>query len=187
MSTESAKSARKGLLNSAVGKAKEVAGALLNKDSLVKEGQLRQAEARAHKEAGTTEAIAEARGEQAVDDLAEAHERGREDLRVAARQAGAKEQAAEQDRQRQRAQAEERAEAERRAGETSVQRRAANEVGEAVSETRSQIREADRDEGRASERGRQARRRADAEEQAARRERVAAERLDPTSGGERTR
>jgi uncharacterized protein YjbJ (UPF0337 family) len=187
MSTESAKSARKGMLNAAVGKAKEVAGALLNKDSLAKEGQLRQAEARAYKEAGATEAVAEAQGEQAVDDLGEAQKQAREERRIAAQQAGAKEQAAEQDRQRQRAQAEERADAERRAGEAAVQRRAGNEVGEAVSQTRSEIREADRDEARAAEQARQAEQRADAEEQAARRERAEAARPDSTSGEERTR
>jgi len=187
MSSESAKSARKALLNSAVGKAKEVAGALLNKGSLAKEGQLRQAEARAHKTAGTTEAIADARGEQAMNDLAEAHERGREDRRVAAREAGAEEQAAEEDRRRQRAQAEERANAERRAGETAVQRRAEDEVGEAVSQTRSEFREADREEASAAEQARQAKQRAEAEEQAARRERAEAERLDSTSGEDRKR
>src|SRR3954468_23391852 len=52
-----AEEARKGLLGSLAGKAKEVAGAVLGNDSLAGEGQLQQAEAQARKEGDGREAV----------------------------------------------------------------------------------------------------------------------------------
>ena len=65
--------ARKGLIDSVKGKAKEVAGALTGNDSLTAEGQLEQTQAKERKDASTAEALADAEAEQA---------------RVAAREAG---------------------------------------------------------------------------------------------------
>ncbi len=68
--------AREGLLNSVKGKAKEVAGAVIGNDSLTKEGQLDQAQARERKEANITEAVAEAELDETREDLVEAKKEG---------------------------------------------------------------------------------------------------------------
>src|SRR5881628_792852 len=49
--------ARKGLIDSVKGRAKEVAGAVLGNDSLTAEGQLEQTQARERKEANTIQAV----------------------------------------------------------------------------------------------------------------------------------
>ena len=54
MSGDNAEAACGGLLQSAAGKAKELAGALLNNDSLVKEGQLQQGQAQARQQAAVS-------------------------------------------------------------------------------------------------------------------------------------
>ncbi|MDA2891186.1 CsbD family protein [Mycolicibacterium sp. BiH015] len=64
--------AREGLLDSVKGKAKEIAGAVIGNDSLTKEGQLDQAQARERKEANITEAVAEAELDETREDLVEA-------------------------------------------------------------------------------------------------------------------
>lgn len=69
---EKADEARKGLIDSIKGKAKEIAGAVTGNDSLTAEGQLEQAEARARREADTTEAVADAESESAADLLSSA-------------------------------------------------------------------------------------------------------------------
>jgi uncharacterized protein YjbJ (UPF0337 family) len=60
-----AEDARKGLIDSVKGKAKEVVGAITKNDSLTAEGRLEQAHAEARKEAGATEALAGAEAKQA--------------------------------------------------------------------------------------------------------------------------
>jgi uncharacterized protein YjbJ (UPF0337 family) len=57
---EKADEARKGLIDSIKGKAKEIAGAVTGNDSLTAEGQLEQTQARARKEANAVEAVADA-------------------------------------------------------------------------------------------------------------------------------
>jgi uncharacterized protein YjbJ (UPF0337 family) len=69
MSNDKAAEARKGLLGSVTGKAKEVAGAVSGKDDLVEEGQLQQVEARHRKDAVADEAIADAKREEAGQEL----------------------------------------------------------------------------------------------------------------------
>lgn len=61
--------ARKGLRDSVLGKAKELAGAFTGKDELTEEGQLQQANAQARKDANSREAIADASAREAVDEL----------------------------------------------------------------------------------------------------------------------
>ncbi|MGX9789654.1 CsbD family protein [Mycobacterium sp. MMS18-G62] len=57
--------ARKGLIDSVKGKAKEIAGAVTGNDSLTAEGQLEQSQANERKEANTVEAVADAEAAQA--------------------------------------------------------------------------------------------------------------------------
>lgn len=69
---EKADEARKGLIDSIKGKAKEIAGAVTGNDSLTAEGQLEQTQARARREANTIEAVADAEAEAATDLLSQA-------------------------------------------------------------------------------------------------------------------
>jgi uncharacterized protein YjbJ (UPF0337 family) len=57
--------ARKGLIDSVKGKAKEIAGAVTGNDSLTTEGQLEQTQAQQRKEANSVEAVADAEAAQA--------------------------------------------------------------------------------------------------------------------------
>ena len=73
---DKADQARKGLIDSIKGKAKEVAGAVLGNDSLTAEGQLEQTQAQERKEANSVEAVADAEAAQARGDIAEATQEG---------------------------------------------------------------------------------------------------------------
>ena len=68
--------ARKGLVDSIMGKAKEFFGAVTGNDSLTAEGQLKQTQARERKEANTVEAVAEVEAAQAHDEATEAKMQG---------------------------------------------------------------------------------------------------------------
>ena len=68
--------ARKGLIDSVKGKAKEVVGAIIRNDSLTAEGQLEQTQARDRMDANSVEAVADAEAEQARTEAAEAREDG---------------------------------------------------------------------------------------------------------------
>lgn len=70
MAENAADEAKKGLLGSLTGKAKEVAGAVLGNDSLAAEGQLQQAEAQARRDANAREAVAQVQAREAAEDLA---------------------------------------------------------------------------------------------------------------------
>lgn len=63
--------ARKGLIDSVKGKAKEVVGAVTGNESLTAEGQLEQTQAAERKEANSVEAVADAEAEQARREAAE--------------------------------------------------------------------------------------------------------------------
>ena len=52
--------ARKGLIDSVKGKAKELVGAVTGNDSMTAEGQLEQTQAKERKEANSVEAVADA-------------------------------------------------------------------------------------------------------------------------------
>ena len=73
---DKADQARKGLIDSMKGKAKEVAGAVLGNDSLTAEGQLERTQAQERKEANSVEAVADAEAAQARGDIAEATQEG---------------------------------------------------------------------------------------------------------------
>jgi uncharacterized protein YjbJ (UPF0337 family) len=68
--------ARKGLIDSVKGKAKEVVGAITRNDSLTVEGQLEQTQARDRMDANSVEAVADAEAEQARVEAAEAQKNG---------------------------------------------------------------------------------------------------------------
>jgi uncharacterized protein YjbJ (UPF0337 family) len=70
--TDKADQARKGLIDSVKGKAKEIAGAVTGNDSLTAEGQLEQVQAKERKEANAVEAVADAEAAQARQEAAEA-------------------------------------------------------------------------------------------------------------------
>lgn len=70
--------ARRGLIDSVKGKAKEFAGAVTGNDSLTAEGQLEQEQARQRKEANTVEAVANAEAETARRQEREAHRQAAE-------------------------------------------------------------------------------------------------------------
>ena len=69
MSNDKAAQAREGLVDSIAGKAKEVAGAVSGRGDLVEEGQLQQAEARNRKSALADEAIADAKRQEATQEM----------------------------------------------------------------------------------------------------------------------
>jgi uncharacterized protein YjbJ (UPF0337 family) len=80
---EKADEARKGLVDSIKGKAKEVVGAVIKNDELTAQGQVEQAQARERREASRLESVADAEETQAKSEVAEAKWQGAEE-RVAA-------------------------------------------------------------------------------------------------------
>jgi uncharacterized protein YjbJ (UPF0337 family) len=136
MTNNPAAEARDGLLGTVAGKAKEVAGALTGNDGLVEEGQLQHAEAERRKEAVADEAIADAERQEAAQELRTANVAANLDERAAQADAERRERLAEDQRAGQHAHAEQQAAREETAG-----RQAAEELGDAVAETR--IREAE--------------------------------------------
>lgn len=64
--------ARKGLVDSIAGKAKEIAGAMTGKSDLVEKGQVQQQSAAARREANTDDAVADARLKTAADEQRDA-------------------------------------------------------------------------------------------------------------------
>lgn len=73
---DKADQARKGLLDSVKGKAKELVGAVTGNDSLTAEGQLEQTQARHRKEANSVEAVADAEADRARAEAADANVEG---------------------------------------------------------------------------------------------------------------
>src|SRR5215207_2741851 len=71
--------ARKGLIASVKGRAKEIFGAVTKNDSLTAEGQLEQTEAEVRKEASSVEAVADAETAQAKADATAARREGVEE------------------------------------------------------------------------------------------------------------
>ena len=86
---EKADQARKGLVDSVKGKAKELFGAVTGNDSLTAEGQLDQTQARERKEANSVEAVADAEAAQAGQDATEAKREAAEERHAADTQAAA--------------------------------------------------------------------------------------------------
>ena len=138
-----AEDARKGLIDSVKGRAKEIIGAITKNDSLTAEGQLQQAQARDRKEASTAEALADAQAKEARIEVTNAKldsvdARNRVDARIAAARNVAETQRATQKRAADQA-------AQRAAARESVQAQAdaQREVQQAVAEEHAQVRAAD--------------------------------------------
>ena len=86
---EKADQARKGLIDSVTGKAKELVGAVTGNDSLTAEGQLEQTQAQQRKEANAMEAVGDAEAAQAQAEARQATAEGAaERLAVDAQTAG---------------------------------------------------------------------------------------------------
>jgi uncharacterized protein YjbJ (UPF0337 family) len=81
--------ARKGLIDSVKGRAKEIAGAVTGNDSLTAEGQLEQTQATERKEANTVEAVADAEAAQAHAEATEARVEGAQERIAVNAQTGA--------------------------------------------------------------------------------------------------
>lgn len=91
MTDDKAGQARKGLIDSVKGKAKEVAGAIIGNDSLTAEGQLEQTQAQERREANSAEAVADAQAQRAAEEATEARIEGSQERIEAEAQAAAAE------------------------------------------------------------------------------------------------
>ena len=169
--------ARKGLLGSLAGKAKEVAGAVLGNDSLAAEGQLQQAEAQTRKDASARGAVAEVEAKEAAERLAAEQaiaNRQRNAVESSAevqvdatlRSAAEQQQLAEADARRDAAIAKERAEIQ-----------AQEEIRRTAEQTQAKLAEAEQQETNARREREQEAARAEVAEQAAARARAEADRL----------
>ena len=134
--SDQAAQAREGLLDNIAGKAKEVAGAVTGKDDLVEEGQLQQAEARTRKEALADDAVADAKREEAAQEIRETSQEAAAEERVASEKAAREESAVDQQRATEHAAAARAAEQQEAAG-----LQAAGREADALAETR--LREAE--------------------------------------------
>ena len=154
MSNDKASEAREGLLDNIAGKAKEVAGAVSGKDDLVEEGQLQQAEARNRKEALADEAIADAKREEAAQDVRQTSEEAAEQQKAAKAAAEREEAAAERQRATEHAEAARTAEQQKAEGQK-VAEHQADELAESRLNDAEAL-EADADLHRTDRRRRQA-------------------------------
>ncbi|MEV7398122.1 hypothetical protein [Aeromicrobium sp. NPDC092404] len=126
---DTAAEAREGLFDSVAGKAKEVAGAVTGNDELVEEGQLQQAESKQRKAAVADEAIADAKRQQAADELRETNHEAAAEKQAADDRADVAQRAVDRER------AEERAAAERDAAQQeAIGRQSAEQEADAVAE-----------------------------------------------------
>ncbi|UXA04777.1 CsbD family protein [Mycobacterium sp. SMC-2] len=137
--------ARRGLIDSVKGKAKEVFGAVTGNESLTAEGQLEQTQAHERKEANATEAVAEAQAKQAQDAAAEAKAEGAQQRVAANAQAVAAEQSIEAQEAAQKRAAEEAARQRATAAKTQAEFDAQREAQRAKAEERAEIRAASED------------------------------------------
>lgn len=127
---DTAAEARKGLLDSVAGKAKEVAGAVTGNGDLAEEGQLQQAEARRRKTAATDEAVADARRDDAARELGETARAAADEKQAADDKADVAQRAVDHQRTEQHAHADQAA-----AQQEAVERRAAEQRADDVAET----------------------------------------------------
>jgi uncharacterized protein YjbJ (UPF0337 family) len=145
MSEDKAGQARKGLVDSVKGKAKEVVGAVTGNDSLTAEGQLEQTQAQERREANTVEAVANAEAEKARAQTTEAHVEGAQQRAAVNARAATAESAVEAQKAAQQRAAEQAAtqEAAREMTQAEVDRQ--REVERAKAEEREEVREATED------------------------------------------
>ncbi|OMB96746.1 CsbD family protein [Mycobacterium colombiense] len=137
--------ARRGLIDSVKGKAKEVVGAVTGNESLTAEGQLEQTQAHERKEANATEAIAEAQAKQAREDAAEVKVEGARQRLTANAQAVAAEDSIEAQEAAQKRAADRAAHQQATAEKTQAEVDAQRDIQLAKAEERAEIREASED------------------------------------------
>jgi len=124
MSNDKASEAREGLFDNVTGKAKEMAGAVTGKDDLVEEGQIQQAEAANRKAAVADDAIAEAKREEAAQELRETNREADEAKGDVRAQAQREESIVERQREGEHAVADKGAEQQEAAGREAAERQA---------------------------------------------------------------
>ncbi|GAA4535990.1 CsbD family protein [Mycobacterium paraffinicum] len=137
--------ARRGLIDSVKGKAKEVFGAVTGNESLTAEGQLEQTQAHERKEANAVEAVAEAQAKQAQDAAAEARVQGAQERVAANAQAVAAEESIDAQEAAQKRAAEQAARQRATAEKTQAELDAQRAAQRAKADERAEIREASED------------------------------------------
>lgn len=137
--------ARRGLIDSVKGKAKEVFGAVTGNESLTAEGQLDQTQAHERKEANATEAVAEAKAKQAQDQAAEAKVESAQQRVAANARAVAAEEAIETQEAAEKRAAEQAARQRVTAAENQAELVAQRDIERAKAQERAEIREASED------------------------------------------
>jgi uncharacterized protein YjbJ (UPF0337 family) len=142
---DKAREARKGLVDSVKGKAKEVVGAITGNDSLTAEGQLEQTQAHERKEANTIEAVADSEAKQARAEEAEAKVDGARQRLAANVQAAAAEDSIEAHQAAQNSAADLAAQRQAATQQTQAELDAQREAAQAKAEEREEIRDATED------------------------------------------
>ena len=136
---QTADQARKGLVDSIKGKAKEVAGAVIGNDSLAAEGQLEQAQAHDRKEANSIEAVADAEAAQAHSEAAEVKREGAQDRAAVNAEAAAVKDAVREEQVAQKVAAEQAGQQNAAAGEITAELEAQRETQRAEAKERDRI------------------------------------------------
>ncbi len=131
---DTAGQARKGLVDSVRGKAKEVFGALSGNDSLTSEGQLQQRQAQDRKEASSTQSLADAQAQEAAEQLSEARQEGAERRSDVGKHAAAEKSDIQLEQEQQRRAAEHQQVQETAAGQAGARHRADEQVRAASAE-----------------------------------------------------
>lgn len=139
---EKADQARKGLIDSVKGKAKEVVGAVTGNDSLTAEGQLDQTQAKERKEANSVEAIADAESEQALSEAVDAKVEGAQERNAVNAQKAAADQVVQGQQNAQKAEAERVGAQQAAAARTQAEIDAQRDVDEAKAKERADVRAA---------------------------------------------
>ncbi len=136
---QQADQARKGLIDSVKGKAKEIVGAVTGNDSLTAEGQLDQTQAQARKEANTVEAIADAEAAEARREATEARVEGAQERAAVTAEAAVVENAIRDDQSAQKHAAEQRAQQDAAQAKTRAELDAQREIQRAKDEERQEV------------------------------------------------
>lgn len=139
--TDGSTEARKGIVDSIAGKAKEVAGAVVGNDSLAAEGQLQQREAHARREAVGEQAVADAEAKEAAHEWSKARQEAAAEDRDVQQRTAEQVRAIRDEQLREHESAETAARVEEQTGKDEAQRRAAEQLQDTVAET--QARQAD--------------------------------------------
>ena len=143
--TESGKAgqARKGLIDSVKGKAKELIGAVTGNDSLTAEGQLEQAQAQQRKEANRVEAVAEAEAAKTRAEARKARAEGAAERAAVQAEAAAKETAIQAEQAAQKRAVEQAAHQDLAKARADAERDAQRNVEQAKAEERADVRATD--------------------------------------------